>query len=78
VKQSNLCQYFAGWSIKIILTSATFIRPFASKPVMDIAFGIGIFIGYKGLKWIRDFVYHLDNVFGITASQGQIIDSGKS
>jgi hypothetical protein len=54
MKQSNLCHNFAGWSIKIILTSTTLIRPFTSKEVMYIPLGIGILLGYKGLKGIRD------------------------
>jgi hypothetical protein len=33
----------------------TLIRPFTSKEVMDISFGVGIFSGYKGLEWIWDF-----------------------
>ncbi len=54
VKQSNLCHNFAGWSRHIILTSKTLIRPFPSKEVMNIALSISVFLGYKGLKWIRN------------------------
>jgi len=34
---------------------------------MDIAFGVGIFLGYKGLEWIRDF--HIDHIDSIVVRQ---------
>ena len=60
MKQSNLCQYFAGRTKEIFPTGTTPIRPFTTKPVMDIAFSVGIFVGYKGLKWVRDF--HVNHI----------------
>jgi hypothetical protein len=48
------CQSFAGWSIDNLITS-TLKRPFPTKEVIYCTLGIGIFVGYKGLKWIRDF-----------------------
>lgn len=53
--EANLSQYFAGRTKEIFPTGTTTIRPFTTKPVMHIAFGIGVFLGYEGLEWIRDF-----------------------
>jgi len=55
MKQPNLCQDFAGRTRKIFLTSKASVRPFTSKEVMNISFGVSVFPGYKGLKWIRNF-----------------------
>jgi len=70
MEQSNLSQYFAGRTRKIIFTSKTLIRPFPSKEVMDIAFSIGIFLGYKGLERIRDF--HIDHILSIAVFAGNV------
>jgi len=37
---------------------------------MDIALGIGIFVGYKGLKWVRDF--HIDHVLSVSFLAGEV------
>jgi len=37
---------------------------------MDIALGIGIFVGYKGLKWVRDF--HIDHVLIVSFLAGEV------
>jgi hypothetical protein len=47
-------QSFAGWSIDNLITR-TMPRPFLTKEVIYCTLSISIFLGYKGLKWIRDF-----------------------
>jgi hypothetical protein len=37
---------------------------------MNIAFGIGIFLGYKGLKWVRYF--HIDHIPSIAILAGEV------
>lgn len=37
---------------------------------MDIAFGIGIFLGYKGLKRVRYF--HIDHVLSVSFLAGEV------
>jgi hypothetical protein len=69
MKQSNLCHNFAGWSIKHLITS-TLIRPFPSKEVMYIAFGIGILFGYEGLERVRDF--HIYHVLSVSFLAGEV------
>jgi hypothetical protein len=62
MKQPNLCHNFAGWSIKHFLTG-TLKRPFFSKEIIAIAFGVSIFLGYKGLK--RIWYFHIDHTLRI-------------
>jgi hypothetical protein len=59
MKQSNLCQNFAGWTKKVFLTGRTLIRPFTSKEVMNISLGVSVLFGYEGLKWVR--YIHVDH-----------------
>jgi hypothetical protein len=68
--ESNLCHNFAGRTRKIFLTGKTSIRPFPSKEVMDIAFSVGIFLGYKGLEWVR--YLHIDHTLSIVVLAGDV------
>jgi len=70
MKQSNLSQYFAGWTKEIFPTGTTPIRPFTTKPVMNIALSIGILIGYKGLEWVR--YLHIDHTLSIVVLAGDV------
>ena len=40
---------------ELLITRVAFTNPFLSKEVIIHAFKVGIFLGYEGLEWIRDF-----------------------
>jgi hypothetical protein len=63
MKQSNLCQNFAGWSKQLFLTASTLHMPFFSKEVIHSTLSVGVLVGYKGLKWI--WYFHINHTLRI-------------
>ena len=67
---TNLGHCLFVWGIKFLTTTSSLKVPLLGKEIINHTFIVSVFVGYKGLEWVR--YLHIDHTLSIVVLAGDV------